>query len=131
MKLLTELRVTIEKKSLNYLYMRYNKVVRSATWLERFRKVMEPTRRMQAGRELRAAVLHGSRNLKLEYIPEKAIQPTQVLNKISSARYLSILNDVNGMIFLIKRAQYFDVYKIVQQKISFFSNTGRIITHLS
>lgn len=104
MKLLTVLRVTIEKKSLNYLFMRYNKV-RSATWLERFRKVMEP--RMQAGRELRAAVLHGSRNLKLEYIPEKAIQPTEVgLNKISSARHLSILNNVNGMIFLIKRAQF-------------------------
>lgn len=85
MKLLTEPRVTIEKKSLNYLFMRYNKVVRSATWLERFRKAMEPTWRMQTGRKLRAAVLHGSRNLQLEYIPEKAIQPTQVLNKIFSA----------------------------------------------
>lgn len=96
MKLLVEPRVTIKKKSLSYLFMRYNKAVRSATWLEKFKKCMEP----RTGRKL-AAVLHGSRNLKLEYIPEETIQPTQVLKEINIVR-LPILNDVNGMIFLAR-----------------------------
>lgn len=90
MKLLAEPRVTIKKTSLNYLFMQYNKIVRSIMWLERFRKAMEPARKTRTGRKLRAAVLHGSRNLKLEYIPEEPIQPTQVLKEIPSAQYLKL-----------------------------------------
>lgn len=60
-------------------------------WLERLKKAIEPAwKTRKTGRKLRAAVLHGSRNLKLEYISQEAIQPTQVLKEIPSAQYRSI-----------------------------------------
>lgn len=78
MKLLAEPRVIIEKSSKRF--MRYGKLARLA-YLERIWKAFMPTRSTQTGRKLRAAVLHGPCDLKLEYIPEEAVQQTQVLKK--------------------------------------------------
>lgn len=77
MKLLVEPRVTIERGS--KLFMRYGKLVNLAACLEMIKRIIEPVRSAPTGRKLRAAVLHGPRNLKLEYIPEEAVSPTQVL----------------------------------------------------
>jgi len=79
MKLLVQLRAVTEKSS--KIFMRYDKFVTLATCLERIRKAVEPTQSVPTGRKLQAAVLHGPCNLKLEYIPEEAIQQTQVLRK--------------------------------------------------
>jgi len=79
MKLLAQPRAVIEKSS--KIFMRYDKLVTLATCLERIRNAVEPTQSVPTGRKLQAAVLHGPRNLKLEYIPEEAIQQTQVLRK--------------------------------------------------
>lgn len=76
MKLLAEPRAVIEKGS--KIFMRYSKLAGLAACLERIQKVVEPAR---TGRKLRAAVLHGPRNLKLEDIPEEAMQQTQVHRK--------------------------------------------------
>ncbi|EZA59188.1 Quinone oxidoreductase-like protein [Ooceraea biroi] len=69
MKLFAEPRVTIKKRF--EIFMRYSKLVKLATCLERIRKLIEPASSTQTGRQVRAAVLHGPRNLKLEYIPEE------------------------------------------------------------
>ncbi|XP_018317053.1 quinone oxidoreductase-like protein 2 [Mycetomoellerius zeteki] len=76
MKLFADSRAVIEKSS--KIFKCYNKLDRLATGLERIRKIIEPTRSTQTGRKLRAAVLHGPCNLKLDDIPEKEIQQTQV-----------------------------------------------------
>ncbi|XP_019699765.1 quinone oxidoreductase-like protein 2 [Harpegnathos saltator] len=60
------------------LFMRYDKLINPAACLEMFKRLMEPARNAPTGRTLRAVVLHGPRNLKLEYIPELAVLPTQV-----------------------------------------------------
>lgn len=79
MKLFADSRAVIEKSS--KIFKCYNKLDRLATGLERIRKIIEPTRSTQTGRKLRAAVLHGPCNLKLDDIPEKEIQQTQVFIK--------------------------------------------------
>jgi len=79
MKLFADSRAVIEKNS--KIFKRYNKLDKLATGLERIRKIIEPTRSTQTGRKLRAAVLHEPCNLKLDYIPEKEIQQTQVFIK--------------------------------------------------
>lgn len=63
------------------IFLRYNELKILAAYLEKIKKAMKLERSAQAGRKLRAAVLHGPRNLKLEYIPEEMIQPTQVVKK--------------------------------------------------
>lgn len=76
MKLLAEsLAVTVKSSK---MLMQYSKL---ATYLEKIRKVVEPTRATRTGRKLRAAILHGPCNLKLGHIPEEMIQETQVLKK--------------------------------------------------
>ncbi|KYN44872.1 Quinone oxidoreductase-like protein 2 [Trachymyrmex septentrionalis] len=76
MKLFADSRAVIEKNL--KIFKRYNKLDKLATSLERIRKIVEPMRSTQTGRKLRAAVLHAPCNLKLDYIPEKEIQQTQV-----------------------------------------------------
>lgn len=78
MKRFAESRITMAgvlKKSFDR-FMRHNRFIKST--LKRIRNIIETSTIVQTGRELRAAVLHGPRNLKLECIPEVAVQPTQV-----------------------------------------------------
>ncbi|KAG5335479.1 QORL2 protein, partial [Acromyrmex heyeri] len=76
MKLFANSRAVIEKNL--KIFQRYTKLDRLATSLKRIRKIIEPTRSTQTGRKLRAAVLHGPCNLKLDYIPEEKLQQTQI-----------------------------------------------------
>lgn len=78
MKLFAQPRVTIKKTF--KIFMRYSKLVNLATYLERIKRLIEPSSSTQTGRLQHAVVLLGPRNLKLECIPEETIQPTQVLN---------------------------------------------------
>lgn len=74
MKLLVDPRVTIARSSKS----RYGKLVNLAACLEMIKRVIEPVRSVPTGRKMRAVILHGPRNLKLECIPEVAVLPTQV-----------------------------------------------------
>lgn len=76
MTLLVEPRAAIDRGA--RLFMHYGKLVNLAVYLEMIKRAIEPTRSVPTGRKLRAVVLHGPRNLKLEYISEEAVLPTQV-----------------------------------------------------
>lgn len=82
MKLITEPRLASEK-SLK-AFVRHGKIALAAYLLERIRKAIKPPRSTRTGRKLLAAVLRGPRDLKLECIPEEAVQPTQVLKLLRS-----------------------------------------------
>lgn len=72
------------------IFLRYGKLKVLAAYLEKIKKTMKLGRSAQTGRKLRAAVLRGPRNLRLEYIPEEVIQPTQVVNKICSFSVIAV-----------------------------------------
>jgi len=85
-ELFASLRVTIEK---NFrIFMRPIKLVKSVIQ-EKIKKLIEPASEpcIQTGKELRAMVLHGPRNLRTGFFFEKPIQSEQVLKKQHSFLY--------------------------------------------
>jgi len=83
MKLPANLRAAIEK---NFrIFMRHCKFLNS--FINGKIKVKRNEPSIETGRYLRAAVLHGPCNLKTDFIPEKSIQPMQVLKKQPSFIY--------------------------------------------